>query len=114
MVTLTPQEIAQLVEAGEPLAMKDAYAALDSYRPEMGASIEEIDGAVCCRLNITVQTLTSVSIMLMSITAVTGWYGMNFEEMPELSQWWGYPSVMVVVAVILVLKFSFFRRKRWL
>ncbi len=57
MITLAPQEIAQLVEAGEALAMKDAYGALAVYRPEMGASTEEVDGAVCCVLKAVPMTI---------------------------------------------------------
>ncbi len=57
MITLTPQEIAQLVETVEALAMKDAYSALAAYRPEMGASVEEVDGAVCCVLKAVPMTI---------------------------------------------------------
>jgi hypothetical protein len=57
LLTLTPQEIAQVVEAGEALALKDAYGALASYRPEMGTSIEEVDGAVCCVLRTVPSTM---------------------------------------------------------
>jgi hypothetical protein len=57
LITLTPQEIAQLVEAGEAIAMKDAYGALASYRPEMGASIEDVDGSVCCVLRTVPSTM---------------------------------------------------------
>jgi GNAT superfamily N-acetyltransferase len=57
LATITPQEIALLVETGEALAMMDAYGALASYRPEMGASVEEIDGAVCCVLKAVPSTM---------------------------------------------------------
>ncbi|MDQ6695269.1 MAG: GNAT family N-acetyltransferase [Chloroflexota bacterium] len=44
---MTSLEIAQVVESAEALSMQDAYNALAAYRPEMGASVEVIDGAVC-------------------------------------------------------------------
>jgi GNAT superfamily N-acetyltransferase len=57
ILTTTSQEIAQLLETVEALAVKDAYDALASYRPEMGASVEDIDGAVCCVLKTVPSTL---------------------------------------------------------
>src|SRR5205823_11383572 len=66
---------------------------IDTYRDLLSSALDSYLSMQSNRLNITVQTLTSVSIMLMSLAAVTGWYGMNFQAMPELSQWWGYPGV---------------------
>lgn len=87
---------------------------IDTYRDLLSSALDGYLSMQSNRLNITVQTLTSMSIMLMSFSAITGWYGMNFEAMPELQQWWGYPSVMVVVTVILVLEFMLFKRRGWL
>jgi Mg2+ and Co2+ transporter CorA len=87
---------------------------IDTYRDLLSSALDSYLSMQSNRLNITVQTLTSVSIMLMSLSAVTGWYGMNFDNMPELQQWWGYTGVILVVAVILILEFRFFRGRGWL
>lgn len=47
-------------------------------------------------------------------TMVAGIYGMNFEHMPELGWKFGYPLVMVGLAVVCGLLFRTFRRNRWL
>jgi magnesium transporter len=47
-------------------------------------------------------------------TMVAGIYGMNFEHMPELGWKFGYPLVMVVLAIVCGLLFRTFRRHRWL
>ena len=47
-------------------------------------------------------------------TMVTGVYGMNFEHMPELKQWWGYPSVMLVIAGGCLGLYRWFRKSGWL
>jgi magnesium transporter len=47
-------------------------------------------------------------------TMITGVYGMNFDHMPELKQWWGYPAVLVVIAGICVGLYRWFRKSGWL
>jgi magnesium transporter len=47
-------------------------------------------------------------------TAVAGIYGMNFDHMPELRQAWGYPAVLVVMAVVCTGLYFTFRRNDWL
>ncbi|MEO8288922.1 MAG: magnesium/cobalt transporter CorA [Chloroflexota bacterium] len=87
---------------------------IDTYRDLLSSALDSFLSMQSNRLNITVQTLTSVSIMLMSVAAITGWYGMNFQNMPELSTRFGYPVVLVVVLLIVVAEWIFFRRKHWL
>jgi magnesium transporter len=47
-------------------------------------------------------------------TAVAGIYGMNFEHMPELEWRFGYPLVLLLIAVACVMLFRRFRRAGWL
>ncbi len=87
---------------------------IDTYRDLLSSALDSFLSMQSNRLNITVQTLTSVSIMLMSISTVTGWYGMNFEAMPELRSAWGYPGVIIFIAIVLSIEVFFFKRKGWL
>ena len=57
--------------------------------------------------NKNMQFLTVVSTIFYPLTLITGWYGMNFHNMPELER--GYPgvilfSIVVVIAIILIFK----------
>jgi magnesium transporter len=47
-------------------------------------------------------------------TMIAGIYGMNFDNMPELHQQWGYPVVLVVMVTACTLMFRAFKRSRWL
>ena len=87
---------------------------IDTYRDLLSSALDSFLSMQSNRLNITVQTLTSVSIMLMSVAAITGWYGMNFVHMPELTSALGYPGVFVVIVVVVLAEFIFFKRKGWL
>lgn len=87
---------------------------IDTYRDLLSSALDSYLSMQSNRLNITVQTLTSFSIMLMSISTITGWYGMNFQNMPELNSVIGYPAVFAVVVVLVFLEFLFFKRRGWL
>ena len=87
---------------------------IDTYRDLLSSALDSYLSMQSNRLNITVQTLTSVSIMLMSISTFTGWFGMNFEHMNELHTSWGYPTLIVVVLVVVGLEALFFKRRGWL
>jgi magnesium transporter len=47
-------------------------------------------------------------------TAIAGIYGMNFEYMPELEWRFGYPLVLLIIALSCVLLYRAFKRNRWL
>ena len=58
--------------------------------------------------------LTVVTTIFMPLTLIVGWYGMNFKYMPELNSVWGYPVVIGVSALIVIISLIFFKRKKWL
>lgn len=41
-------------------------------------------------------------------------YGMNFDLMPELRQWWGYPAALLAMAASSLTLYVVFKRKGWL
>lgn len=47
-------------------------------------------------------------------TLIAGIYGMNFEVMPELKQWWGYPFAIGMMAGIDFFLWRKFRKAGWL
>ena len=47
-------------------------------------------------------------------TMVAAIYGMNFKFMPELNWTWGYPGVMVAMAVSCAFLYCRFRKQKWL
>jgi len=87
---------------------------IDTYRDLLSSALDSYLSMQSNRLNETVQTLTSVSIILMSIAVFTGWYGMNFAMMPELTSRLGYPGIFLVVLAVVVLEVLYFKRKGWL
>ncbi len=47
-------------------------------------------------------------------TALAGIYGMNFNDMPELKMAYGYPAVLVAIAVVCSFLYWRFRKNGWL
>lgn len=65
------------------------------------------------RTNEVMKTLALVATICVPITVVAGIYGMNFQNMPELSSPYGYPIVLASMAGIALSLYGYFRKKRW-
>ncbi len=66
------------------------------------------------RTNEVMRVLTVFSVFFMPLTFIVGVYGMNFKYMPELSWRFGYPLVMIFMAIGTVIIYFWFKKKRWL
>ena len=45
---------------------------------------------------------TVVSTIFLPLTVITGWFGMNFKNMPELYWQFGYPMVAILSVLVTV------------
>jgi magnesium transporter len=66
------------------------------------------------RLNNVMQILTVFTVIFVPLTFLAGVYGMNFQNMPELSSSAGYFVVLSVMLVSAIGQFFYFRRKGWI
>lgn len=64
--------------------------------------------------NDLMKVFTVVTTVFLPLNLITGWYGMNFSDMPELSWKYGYTSVIAVCFVIVVLLIYLFKKKKWI
>lgn len=118
------------LQEGEPLYpyWKDVYdhalyqlETVEAYRDMSAGMLDLYLSSASHRLNDIMRVLTIISTIFIPLTFVTGLYGMNFVidtsspwAMP-LTHWrYGYPAVLVFMALEAVLMLWFFRRKRWL
>lgn len=66
------------------------------------------------RANEVMKILTIFSAFFLPLTFIAGIYGMNFDFMPELGYKWGYFITLGVMLVIVIVIFSWFKRKKFL
>lgn len=65
---------------------------------------------VDAKKNSNMQFLTIISAIFFPLTLITGWYGMNFKNMPELES--GYPGVIILSIVVVVACVIVFKMKK--
>lgn len=63
--------------------------------------------------NKTMRILTVVTTIFMPLTLIAGWYGMNFQYMPELHSRYGYIGVIVFSILVVAGEIIFFKWKKW-
>jgi len=90
------------------------YETVDNYREWISSLLDLYQSTLSTRMNSTMKVLTVFSAIFMPLTFVVGIYGMNFEVMPELTWRYGYPAVMMVMGIIVVVMLLWFGRKGWL
>jgi magnesium transporter len=90
--------LAEKVDASRELTtdMRDSYLSINSHET-----------------NRVMKVLTVITTIFMPLTFIAGIYGMNFENMPELSWRFGYFGALFAMFVIGMTMFFWFRRKGW-
>ena len=63
------------------------------------------------RQNKVMQLLTVVTTIFMPLTLLTGWYGMNFDRMPELHWEFGYAVVIGISVILVIVEIWYFKKR---
>ena len=64
------------------------------------------------KTNEVMKVLTIVATIFIPLTFITGVYGMNFLNMPEITSPYGYPLVILVMIVMVWIMVAYFRKKK--
>ena len=65
------------------------------------------------RQNEIMKLLTIVTTIVLPLSLVAGWYGMNFTNMPELTWHYGYGFIILLSIVITILNILYFKKKKF-
>jgi len=87
---------------------------VDSLREVLSFSFEAAMLMASARQNDVMKKLAAWAAILAVPTAIAGIYGMNFKVMPELEWSFGYPAVLLAIAVICGALYARFRKVGWL
>lgn len=87
---------------------------IEIYREWLSSMLDIYLSSVTNRLNEVIKLLTVVSTIAIPPTLIGSWYGMNFKYMPELSDPYFYPALLILTTAISVSMFILFRRNHWI
>jgi magnesium transporter len=123
MLSHTLDAVKKLVPGSEPAAplyqdLRENVESMHFYADEL---VEDVNNLLSIQLalashrtNEVVRVLTVFSVFFLPLTFIVGIYGMNFHFMPELRTRWGYPAVWLVMGLVTLAIYLWFRRRGWL
>ncbi|GIP24142.1 MULTISPECIES: magnesium/cobalt transporter CorA [Paenibacillus] len=86
----------------------------DTFRELMGNLREAYQSSIANRANEIMRVFTAITTIFIPLTLITGIYGMNFTNMPELHSRYGYFIVLGIMAALGLGMFYIFRKKDWI
>jgi len=87
---------------------------INAMREMLTAAINVNLSLVTYGQNEVMKKLAGWAAMLAAPTLLTSWYGMNFTHMPELTQPWAYPVIIVVMLTVVGGIYTLLKRSKWL
>ncbi|MBI4153314.1 magnesium/cobalt transporter CorA [Candidatus Woesearchaeota archaeon] len=87
---------------------------VSTYRDVLTSVLDMYLSSVSNNLNKIMKTLTLLSAFVMVPTLISGIYGMNFKNMPELMWPYGYLFSIGVMMFSVVIFYYYFKKKGWI
>jgi len=109
-----------IVERNTEIYLRNVYEhtihlmdTVDTYRDVLNGLQDLFISEVSFKMNQVMQVLTIVSTIFIPLTFLAGIYGMNFQNIPELSWQYGYFALWAIMIIIFIGLLIFFKRKHW-
>ena len=110
-----------LIHKSTEIFLKDVYDhtiqvmdTIETYREMVTGMIDIYMSSISNKMNEVMKVLTIFAAIFIPLTFVAGIYGMNFQNMPELSWEWGYFAILFIMFLIGLILIIYFKRKKWL
>jgi magnesium transporter len=87
---------------------------VNSQRELLTSILEANLALLSVKQNEVVRTISAWAAIIAVPTFLASIWGMNFEDMPELQEPWGYPLALLLMAVAVLVLHRFFKRINWL
>jgi len=111
----------QLISDSTGIYFRDVYDhtiqvidTVETYRDVASGMVDTYLSSLSNRMNEVMKVLTIIATIFIPLTFIAGVYGMNFQHMPELKWYWGYPAVLGLMLLVFLGMVAYFRRKKWL
>lgn len=109
------------IDSSDRVYFQDVYSRMvrlfdmmDTIREILSGSLDIYLSSVSNRLNDIVKVLTIASIILMTLSFLTGFYGMNFVHLPWLEAPNAFRNIVFLMTGMAVGMLYFFRKIKWL
>lgn len=89
------------------------YKTVINLRDYVSQVREAYQAQIDIGLNKIMKVFTVISAIFLPLTFLVGWYGMNFQSMPELLWKYGYIFVISLTLAIIMGCLLIFKRKKW-
>ncbi|CAF3489624.1 unnamed protein product, partial [Rotaria sp. Silwood2] len=120
IIKFQKEEETQIMQESTNIYLKDLFDhvvqvndSIDTYSEMLASFIDFYMMLNSNAMNEVVKTLTIISTIFIPLTFISGVYGMNFNNMPELTYKYGYYIVLTVMASLAIFMLACFKRKRW-
>ncbi|CAF1315499.1 unnamed protein product [Rotaria magnacalcarata] len=120
IIKLHKDEETGIIQESTNIYLKDLFDhvvqvndSIDTYREMLASYVDLYMMLNSNGMNEVVKILTIISTIFIPLTFITGLYGMNFQNMPELQFKYGYYIVLSVMALLVIFMLSCFKRKKW-
>ncbi|MGY5879158.1 MAG: magnesium/cobalt transporter CorA [Candidatus Thorarchaeota archaeon] len=86
---------------------------VETYRESVTGMLDIYLSQVSNKMNEVMQVLTVISVIFIPLTLMASIYGMNWQWMPELDFYYGYPIFMAIMFIVGLILLTYFRRIGW-
>jgi len=86
---------------------------VETYRESITGMLDIYLSRVSNKMNEVMQVLTVISVIFIPLTLMASIYGMNWQWMPELEFYYGYPVFLAIMFFVGLILLSYFRRIGW-
>ncbi len=99
---------------------RDVHDALSRIGDTAHGYTDSLTGILQVYLNMSsnqtgevIKLLTLITVITTPLMMIGTWYGMNFQDMPELSHAHAYPIAVGLMAVSTLATYLYFKKKKW-
>ncbi len=110
----------ELIDDNTKLYIRDLYDhnvqlldMTETYRDMLNSLQDLYLSEISFKMNQVMQVLTVITTIFVPLAFLSGLYGMNFENMPELHWKYGYFVLLTVMASIAIGSLVWFKKKGW-
>jgi magnesium transporter len=86
---------------------------VDTFRDLLNGLLDSYYSTITTRTNSVMKVLTLFSAIFMPLTFITGIFGMNFRNFPELDWHYGFQGSLILMVTVIVVMYAIFKWKKW-